>query len=80
MIEWLDIAEHVPIKGNIILVWLERLNEPCVVQVNRDEHGPVYYELVKIDIFDKSRDNNKFKWWAILLPPKDKEFNLNEDI
>lgn len=54
--EWIRVQEKLPEEGSIVLAWMSKRKEPVCVRFERDQHGPVWRELVQVDILDDRED------------------------
>lgn len=71
--EWISIYDksNKPKINEICVAWMAALKEPVCVRYTEDEHGPLWIELVDIDIFDNSRKDLISHWMPLPEPPED---------
>lgn len=65
--EWISVKERTPEIGQIVLAWMSKRKEPVVVKFDKDSHGPLYIELVPIDIHCDRED--LISHWLPITPP-----------
>lgn len=72
--EWISVKEksRKPKLGEIVVAWMAKKKEPVCVRYHEDEHGPIWMELVEVDIDNFDREDLISHWMP--LPEKPKEF------
>ena len=53
---WINVKERLPEEGQIVVCYLSRKKEPCVVKFGIDRFGPVWTEIVLSDRFNCRED------------------------
>ncbi len=73
MSEWISIYDKSkePEVGEVYVCWMHKLQEPVCCRFSRDEHGPLWLELVEVDIFLDREDLITHYMGPITKPPED---------
>ena len=56
--EWISILNETrkPEKGQIVVAWLSKRKEPACCKYDEDRFGPIFNELVPVDIDNDKED------------------------
>lgn len=68
--EWIGVKDRSPKNGEIVVAWLSEIKEPACVRYTIDDQGPLWEELVKIDIYT-DREDIITHWMQLPEQPKD---------
>lgn len=68
--KWIKVTDKKPIIGQIVVAWMQNKQEPTCVRYEEDRFGPVWTELVEVDIcYD--REDLISHWMPLPKPPND---------
>jgi hypothetical protein len=56
MSAWISVKDRIPEEGQIVVAWLSRRKEPACVRYTTDKRGPLWKELVLVDIYEDRED------------------------
>jgi hypothetical protein len=70
--EWIRVEDRSPEKGQIVVAWLARTQEPVCVRFDIDRLGPIWTELVAVDRYS-AREDLISHWMPLPEPPNESE-------